>query len=108
MWLTQKLSENQSVVKLEDGTVTSADGTTVQTEIEHRNVTVAAPFGMSSLPPKDTKVVLLNGLCVGVVMNQDDINSGEVRLRSSGGAEVLLKNNGEVWINGQCFPPKGG
>ena len=35
-----------------------------------------------------------------------DLSQGEVRIYSAGGAEILLKNTGEVVINGQSFPPK--
>lgn len=109
MWLTKKLSKSQTSVKLADGMVTSAsNNTTVQAESEYRNVSVCAPFGISSLPPEDTKAVMINGLCIGVVVNSQGINHGELRLNSAGGAEILLKNNGEVWINGQCFKPKEG
>ena len=34
-----------------------------------------------------------------------DLAQGEVRLYSAGGAEILLKNTGEVVINGQTFDP---
>ncbi|MCI9552842.1 MAG: hypothetical protein HFE94_04825, partial [Acutalibacter sp.] len=34
------------------------------------------------------------------------LEEGEVRLYSAGGAEILLKNNGQVVVNGQVFAPK--
>ena len=32
-----------------------------------------------------------------------ELAAGEVRLYSAGGAEILLKNNGQVQINGHTF-----
>ena len=48
---------------------------------------------------------MVDGLCAGVLSGSDSrLQAGEVQLYSAGGAEILLKNNGDVVINGQVFP----
>ena len=50
---------------------------------------------------------MLNGYCAGLASAPDPtLEEGEVRLYSAGGAEILLKNNGQVVVNGQVFAPK--
>ena len=52
---------------------------------------------------------MLGGYCAGLAnAPAGDLEAGEVRLYSAGGAEILLRNNGQVVINGQVFEPGGG
>ena len=37
-------------------------------------------------------------------MQADGLQPGEIQMVASGGAEILLRNNGDVVINGQVFP----
>ena len=50
---------------------------------------------------------MLDGYCAGLSSAPDQkLAPGEVRLYSAGGAEILLKRDGSVVINGQSFPRK--
>ncbi len=78
----------------------------VHTDMERRAPTVAAPYGMAVCLPQGEKVVMLpeSGVCLGAVNNAEGLLPGEVRLFSAGGAEILLRADGAVVINGQVFP----
>ncbi len=43
-------------------------------------------------------------VCPGTLMENQNIEEGELYLFSQGGAYIYLKNNGEVEINGQIIP----
>ena len=65
------------------------------------------PYGYSSAAEEGDRAVMLDGVCAGIAAAPDgQLSQGEVRLYSAGGAEILLKNTGEVVINGQSFPAK--
>lgn len=53
-----------------------------------------------------TGVVTTGGVCLGVVNDAGTLLPGEVRLFSAGGAEIVLKLDGTVVINGQVFEKK--
>ena len=40
-------------------------------------------------------------ICLGVLAGNLDLEPGELMLCSSGGASILLKNDGYVYINGK-------
>ena len=48
-----------------------------------------------------------SGVCLGAVLEESGVQPGELKLFSSGGAEIYLKNNGDVVINGQTFAKQG-
>lgn len=80
----------------------------VRTDMERRAPVVAVPFGMAVCVPQGEKVVMLpeSGVCLGTVNGAAGLKPGEVRLFSAGGAEILLRADGAVVINGQVFPGK--
>ncbi len=103
MWLTQQLG-NREGTTLSSGQVAESENFTVNGEQEYQSPEMLAPYGFSSLAETGEKAVMLNGFCVGVAALPDRaLEAGEVRLYSAGGAEILLKNTGEVVINGQTF-----
>ena len=57
-----------------------------------------------SIPPVKEKAVVLpladKEVCVGVISEVSSVQPGEILLKSKGGAEVYLKNDGSVYING--------
>ncbi len=66
------------------------------------------PYGLSSRAEEGRQAVMLGGYCAGLASGQEtELQEGEVRLYSAGGAEILLLNSGRVVINGQVFEPKG-
>lgn len=64
------------------------------------------PYGMAVSVPQGTEAVMTGGVCLGVVNDAGTLLPGEVRLFSTGGAEIVLKLDGTVVINGQVFEKK--
>lgn len=110
MWLMKYITRNSltspDAVK---GSVnrSGSEGSAVSSSGEHTNLKSCAPYGVTSIPPVGEKAVVLpldNGeVCAGVLSDAAGLQEGELRLRSKGGAEILLKNNGEVIINGRVI-----
>ena len=71
-----------------------------------------APWGIAYQPPATARAVLVNStegmVCTGAMMEEIDLEPGELLLFSQGGARIYLKNTGEVVINGQVFAAEGG
>ncbi len=106
MWLTQQIGKREGPT-LSSGQVAGGKGLTVNGEREYRSPEMLVPYGFSSLAETGEKAVMLNGFCAGVTALPDKaLEEGEVRLYSAGGAEILLKNTGEVVVNGQVFSPR--
>lgn len=110
MWLADYITRNAfSKNEPTMGDVTSGENGTasVDAELEHRGVPIVAPFGIAYNPPKNIKSVVLptggTTTCIGVVMDDNALKEGEVMLYSSGGASIVLKNDGTVVINGKVF-----
>lgn len=106
MWLTKKeTAEKAESVKT--GVVTTGGGEiSVCTELERRAPTVTVPYGMAVSVPQGTEAVMTGGVCLGVVNDAGTLLPGEVRLFSAGGAQIVLKLDGTVVINGQVFEKK--
>ena len=114
MWMAKKLARGAGDGSgARSGYVTANQGMlVVQGEIESRGLRIAAPWGIHSLPPQGVPALVFPslGICAGILAQDPEtgISPGEVLIRSSGGAEILLKNSGEVVINGQVFAAKEG
>lgn len=103
MWLTRQF-EQKSGAQVTSGEVSGGETLTVNGESVHVAPELILPYGFSSTPPAGNQAVMLGGMCAGVSAVQDSrLEEGEVCLYSSGGAEILLKNDGTVVINGQVF-----
>lgn len=103
MWLTQQLGKREGLT-LSSGQV-AGGGLDVKGEREYKSPEMLLPYGFSSLAEAGDKAVMLDGFCAGVPALPDaGLEEGEVRLYSAGGAEILLKNTGEVVVNGHVFP----
>ncbi len=108
MWLTRQLNRPKPS-RFTDGTVTGGSRLDIRAEREYRNPQTVLPYGFSSVPAPGERAVLLEGRLAGVAGTAGtDLEEGEVRLYSRGGAEIVLKNSGEVCINGQVFAPREG
>ncbi len=111
MWISQQMAAAEKQRPAAETALVT--GTTVmQGANSYRGVPFAAPWGVYYEPPAGAQAVLVqteSGIaCVGVLMEANSLAPGELLLRSSGGAEIALKNSGEVVINGQVFAAKGG
>ncbi len=106
MWLTEKLA-GEAQIKLTSGQVENGRGFAVQANSKYSAPEQLFPYGFSSAAEEGRQAVMLNGYCAGLASAPiGDLEEGEVRLYSSGGAEILLRNDGRVVINGQVFGPK--
>ena len=68
---------------------------------------ICAPYGVLSIPPAGERAVVLplddGEVSIGVLAAAENLSEGEVMLRSSGGASIVLKNDGTVLINGRVI-----
>ena len=105
MWLLSYITKNSlappNAVKgnvYENGTAVTASG-------EHRSLRMCLPYGIASIPPKNECAVvppLDDGeVSLGVLADTEGLQEGELMLSSSGGASIVLKNDGRVLINGR-------
>lgn len=98
-----KNSENEAVLF---GVVTSGGASVnVVTDIERRQAELCVPYGVQICVPQGERVMLLpeSDICLGTKNRSGGLSPGELRLYSLGGAEILLKNDGSVVINGRVF-----
>lgn len=74
--------------------------------VPHLNSHIISPYGITAVPPSGARAIVLpvggTSVCLGVAQQQQSaLQPGEIMLCSSGGASVVLKNNGKVLINGK-------
>jgi len=78
---------------------------------EYRGIPVFAPRGISYRPCEGDNLLVLpvdgTDTCAGVLSAPVALASGELRLSSSGGAEILLTQSGDVRINGVTITKDG-
>ena len=78
---------------------------------EHRGVPVYAPRGIAYRPREGDRLLLISAdgvpVCVGALSTTTNLLSGELMLYSEGGAEIILKNNGEISLNGLIITSDG-
>ncbi len=110
MWIPKMIKEsgNRRAAGVGKVSYSGADKVTVSSYEEYDSIATAAPYGIAYVPPTGSKVVLVplgdTAVCVGVEQQSaGDLSAGEIMLYSSGGAKIVLKNDGTVVINGQEF-----
>ena len=105
MWLTGYIAKKTEPMS-KCGQIVGGDDKRVSvfSSLEQRDVKVALPYGMYSVPVVGENSVIIpteNGnIVVGVCNNNShNLEVGEVLLCSAGGAKILLNNKGQVLIN---------
>lgn len=109
MWISRYVTDNSfSADKPTVGEVRSASQqrVTVSATSEHYGLPLLAPCGIAYVPRRgDSSLVIpteAGDVCAGVISSPDgDLEPGELMLYSSGGASIVLKNDGRVLINGR-------
>ena len=108
MWLSSLLAKEKTLPSAKQGSVSGAVGGKVEIDSssQHRDVSIVAPFGVAYVPPKGERTVVVpfegGEACVGVVASlPHKLQAGEIMLFSAGGASLVLKNDGKVYINGR-------
>ncbi len=110
MWLSKEICEGKvDSNKADIGPINGIVGNTVtvQGKQEYREIPLSLPFGFIAKPKEGTKGVVMsteNGyICSGTIPDNIKLEPGEVMLYSWGGASIILKNNGQVLINGAAY-----
>ena len=103
MWISRQIIAAQTGKPAADLAEITGSGK-AQGVNDYRSLPFAGPWGIAYLPPDAAQAVVVStragDVCVGA-------QPGELMLFSSGGAQIYLKNNGEIEINGQVFKAKG-
>lgn len=113
MWITEKLEQNSNNVFATTANVLQTDRHTISTSgnESQKGIISFLPFGIESIPPCESEVLLINAdsgvVCTGCELNNKTIKAGELHLFSKGGANIILKNNGEISLNGLCITKDG-
>lgn len=101
MWLSERKRIKHSGALTGDVTL-SGEKCAVADFSEHRNIEVYTPGGYYWRPCiGDEVLVLKDGGIVGKRLEKAELLPGEVCIRSSGGAEIRLLNDGTVHIKGK-------
>ncbi len=105
MWLSRRESAVRRDAAKMGVVTTGGEEISVLTDMERRAPTVTVPYGFASAMPQGEEVVMLpeSTVCLGSVNRAEGLQPGEVRLFSAGGAQILLRADGAVVINGQVF-----
>jgi phage gp45-like len=109
MWLMSYITKNslEKPLAVRGRVSNGVEGTAVNSSGEHKRLGLCQPYGIVSVPPDGHSTVVLpledGEVMLGVTDNAAKVNVGEVALFSQGGASIVLKNNGDVVINGQVF-----
>ena len=78
---------------------------------EQRGIPVFAPRGILYRPCEGDNLLLLSAdgadVCAGVLCQSQGLAAGELKLSSSGGASIWLKNSGDIVLNGVTITKDG-
>ena len=105
MWMSKKIISSQNSDVAEKGKVTlSENQIEAGATVTRRNIDCYAPYGYQSVPPVDEDVLMLpsndSSVVLGTLNKCNDVESGEIKIVSKGGAYIILKNNGDIVLNG--------
>lgn len=109
MWLLNYMTKNSlEKPSAERGNVShGAEGTVVRATGEHKALAQCLPYGVYSVAPAGSRMVVVplrdGEAALDVTECRLPLAPGELALYSQGGASVVLKNNGDVVINGKVF-----
>ena len=112
MWMSKRIVATSDKEVAEKGKVTLSDNQLeAGATVTRRNIDSYAPYGYKSVPPVDEDVIMLESndgaVVLGALSKDEDIESGEVKISSLGGAYIILKNNGDIVLNGLVIDSRG-
>lgn len=112
MWMSKRIVATSEKEVAEKGKVTLSDNhLEAGATVTRRNIDSYAPYGYKSVPPVDEDVIMLESndgaVVLGALSKDEDIESGEVKISSLGGAYIILKNNGDIVLNGLVIDSRG-
>lgn len=103
MWLTEKLSEVRDAILKRGRVVSAGNETVVVADMELRDPEQVHPYGYYTKPPAGCELICAEGKVLGSTVKGPRMLPGEVLIRSAGGANIKLCNDGRVIINGKEF-----
>lgn len=109
MWLLSYMTRNSmEKPSAERGNLSrGAEGNVVRASGEHKAFAQCLPYGVYSVAPAGSRMVVIplsdGEAALDVNEHHAELEPGELALYSKGGASVVLKNSGDVLINGQVF-----
>ncbi len=110
MWISQQMIAAQKLRAAADAALVTGSGS-ARGAGDYRELPFAGPWGVAYRPPNAAEAVVVStgagSACVGAIGPEKNVGPGELLLFSAGGAEIYLKNSGEIEINGQIFKAKG-
>lgn len=112
MWLSRSFkSTEQNAAETGVITLNTDDVTEANSSLPSRSAQCFSPYGYSSRIPVGEEVLIVNGASglavAGTKMDSGALEQGEVEIRSLGGANILLKNDGSVVINSLVIDKNG-
>ena len=112
MWMSKRIVATSEKEFAEKGKVTLSDNQLeAGATVTRRNIDSYAPYGYKSVPPVDEDVIMLESndgaVVLGALSKNEDIESGEVKISSFGGAYIILKNNGDSVLTGLVIDSRG-
>lgn len=104
MWISSKMKSKATKQFGEKGSVTlSKNHLEAGATMSKRDMECYAPFGYQSKAPVGQEVMLIPSstgqVVIGSLSDAKDLESGEIRICSQGGATILLKNDGTIMLN---------
>lgn len=91
--------------------VTSSGETVTVNGTAQQRAVLYLPPGVEALPAAGQRAVIFpcggDTVCGGVRADTSGLLPGEVRIRSLGGAKLILKQNGEIELNGVRITREG-
>ena len=110
MWISRNINNNTNSKNPFVANVLNSNGSEVNVSALEKieNIPNTTPFGILSVPPRGAKAVVVPvgesaAVCGIVSQNKFSLQEGELALFSTGGASIVLKNDGSVVINGKIF-----
>ncbi len=112
--MTNRYNENTSSEASHFGQIlqSGSNGIYISGQADLKDVQFVAPYGIRSKPIVSGQAFIIPSseqkyAVPGVSYTVDDLQSGEIEIKSSGGAYIKLKSNGQVIINGLTITPSG-
>jgi hypothetical protein len=107
MWILNYVTKNSIAQSAPDkGSVKASSNGKIHVDASssYSAIPIVAPYGITYASPggEDSVVIKANGcdVCLGTISAKNNLQPGELMLSSKGGASIVLKNDGGVYING--------
>lgn len=112
MWISEKITKYNTSKVAEKGSVTISDSQfEASATISQRGIENYAPYGFKSKAPVGEQALIMPSsdgqAVVGFLNDSSDIKSGEIVIKSQGGATIVLKNDGTIMLNSMVITKDG-